>query len=359
MKSNIELVEYAKKALRENWGYCLGTYGQILTLNLQNSKMRQGYGVGQYNTRHKNYLDKYRNKMVSDCYGLVKGFVWPKDSNGSAKYVASQDRNQEGAYRASKTTGPLSTIPEIPGLILWMPGHAGIYIGNGEFIECVGAPVGMRKGRIANGRIVSGSRFTHWFKDTYIDYISSSSKPVIKPPTKPTGDLSIGSKVIVSKSASKYATGQTIPSSIKDKEYNILQVKSDRVLLKEIMSWVFIKDLDGSTSKINNIKVDGYWGYETTKALQKSLGTFEDGIISGQYPNSVTNAIPSVSFENRAGSNAIKALQRKLKIKADGYIGPATIKSLQRNLGTHIDGIISKPSIMVKELQKRLNEGKF
>lgn len=109
----------------------------------------------------------------------------------------------------------------------------------------------------------------------------------------------------------------------------------------------------------SNILVDGYWGPATTKALQKNLGTSVDGVISGQYPNSVTRAIPSASFTTRTGSNAIKALQRKLKIKADGYIGIDTVKALQRYLGTYVDGVISKPSNMVKELQRRLNKGDF
>lgn len=357
MKTNIELVEYAKRALRENWGYCLGTYGQILTASLQNAKMKQGYGVGAYNTRHRSYLNRYRNKMVSDCYGLVKGFVWPKDSRGSAKYVASQDRNQEGAYKASKTKGPLSTIPEIPGLVLWMKGHAGIYIGNGEFIECVGAPIGMRKGRISNGRVLSGSRFTHWFKDTYITYIDESPNrnPSI---SRPTSFLNVGGKVSISKSADKYATGQTIPLSIKNREYTIQQIKSDRVLLKEIMSWIFIKDLDEFISKTNNIKIDGYWGSETTRLLQKALGTPVDGIISGQYRNSVTSAISSVRF-GTSGSSVIRALQKKIGVKVDGYIGSNTVKALQKFLGTYQDGVISKPSLVVKEMQKKLNEDSF
>lgn len=168
MKTNIELVEFTKKALNEKWGYCLGSFGNILTQSFLNQKLKQGYGVGAYNTRHKTYLGKYLNKRVSDCYGLVKAFVWW--NNGQVKYVANQDRNQEGAYKAAKEKGALNTLPEIPGIILWMKGHAGIYIGNGEFIECVGAPIGMRKGKIVNGKVTSGSKFTHWFKDTYIKY---------------------------------------------------------------------------------------------------------------------------------------------------------------------------------------------
>lgn len=172
MKTNLKLVEFAKKALAENWGYCLGTYGNILTPSLLQQKMSQGYGVGAYNTKHKLYLNKFIGKRVSDCYGLIKGFVWWND--GNVKYNAQQDRNQEGAFSAAKEKGVIANIPEIPGLILWMKGHAGIYIGNGEFIECVGAPVGVRKGKIVNGKVISGSKFTHWFKDTYIDYVKTS-----------------------------------------------------------------------------------------------------------------------------------------------------------------------------------------
>lgn len=168
MKTNIELVQFAKKALNENWGYCLGSFGNILTTSFMNQKMSQGGGVGSYNTKHKAYLQKFLNKRVTDCYGLVKAFIWW--NNGQVKYVSAQDRNQKGAYNAAKEKGSISTIPEMPGLILWMRGHAGIYIGNGEFIECVGAPVGMRKGKIVNGKVTSGSKFTHWFKDSYIKY---------------------------------------------------------------------------------------------------------------------------------------------------------------------------------------------
>lgn len=54
----------------------------------------------------------------------------------------------------------------------------------------------------------------------------------------------VGQKVNVKKSALKYATGQNIPSWVKGKTYTIQQVKSDRVLLKEIVSWVYKKDLE-------------------------------------------------------------------------------------------------------------------
>lgn len=108
-----------------------------------------------------------------------------------------------------------------------------------------------------------------------------------------------------------------------------------------------------------NLRVDGYWGKGTTTALQKALKTPVDGYISGQYKNSTTNRIFSTTHHNRKGSSLVRALQRKVGVKVDGYIGPNTIRGLQRYLGTIQDGVISRPSYMVKELQRRLNLGTF
>src|SRR5690625_1221634 len=60
---------------------------------------------------------------------------------------------------------------------------------------------------------------------------------------KASTNIKVGAKVKIKSSASKYATGQTIPSQYKNKTYTIQQIKGDRVLLKEIMSWVYKKDV--------------------------------------------------------------------------------------------------------------------
>lgn len=55
--------------------------------------------------------------------------------------------------------------------------------------------------------------------------------------------ISNGSRVKIKSSANKYVTGENILSSIKNKTYTVMQVKSNSVLLKEIMSWVYTKDI--------------------------------------------------------------------------------------------------------------------
>ncbi|GGP16460.1 peptidoglycan recognition protein family protein [Oceanobacillus neutriphilus] len=109
-----------------------------------------------------------------------------------------------------------------------------------------------------------------------------------------------------------------------------------------------------------NLSVDGKWGDSTTLALQKALGTPQDGIISKQPRNSATQSLygNTVQFGN-GGSNVIVALQKKIGAGTDGKLGPGTIRSLQKYLGTPVDGVLSRPSIVVKEMQRRLNAGTF
>lgn len=248
MGTNIELVAFAKKALAENWGYCLGSFGNILTPSFLAQKLSQGGGVGVYNARHKDYLNKFLNKRVSDCYGLVKGFHWW--NGGNVKYVATQDRNQEGAYTAAKEKGPLSTMPEIPGLVLWMKGHAGIYIGNGEFIECAGAPRGMFKGKIVGGKVTMGSKFTHWFKDTYITYTGT-------PTAIRQGDK--GTEVT------------SLQTSLNKLGYNLVVDSSFGPATDKA-----VKDFQSK----NGLKVDGAVGKETLTTLEEMLLRISNGRIS-------------------------------------------------------------------------------
>lgn len=114
------------------------------------------------------------------------------------------------------------------------------------------------------------------------------------------------------------------------------------------------------TSTKENLKVDGKWGRDTTRALQSYFNTPVDGIISGQLHNSITTALygNTVSF-GRNGSLVVKSLQKKVGAKVDGYLGRETITKLQQYLGTVVDGKLSRPSLVVKEMQKRLNDGTF
>lgn len=84
------------------------------------------------------------------------------------------------------------------------------------------------------------------------------------------------------------------------------------------------------------LTVDGKFGPKSIKALQKVLGTPQDGEISGQpsklkkYHGGFSSGIEYGS----GGSSVVKALQKMLDLSGpDGQLGPNTIKAFQKYLG--------------------------
>ena len=84
---------------------------------------------------------------------------------------------------------------------------------------------------------------------------------------------------------------------------------------------------------------DGLFGTQSTIAAQKWMGTFADGIVSGQnsvvYPYQMN--LLSATYEN-GGSPFVKALQTYLNKQGcnagavDGYMGKQTVTALQHFL---------------------------
>lgn len=72
-----------------------------------------------------------------------------------------------------------------------------------------------------------------------------------------SSSFKVGDKVVVSKSATHYATGQSMASFVKGSTYTVQEVKSDRCLLSDIVSWVYNKDLSlvGGTSTSYTVKI--------------------------------------------------------------------------------------------------------
>ena len=114
------------------------------------------------------------------------------------------------------------------------------------------------------------------------------------------------------------------------------------------------------------LDIDGFGGYNTVLDLQHALGTYEDGVISGQWHNNEVFLWGMDSVEWGAqGSPMVKALQEKIGAGADGIWGKETSQKLQDfliNKGYSVgedgaDGYFGRES--VKALQRCLNDGKF
>ncbi len=163
-KNNLDLVQWAIAAERSRWGYVWGTYGKVLDSNLYAGKLQQyPTEVGRYSDF---ILANWLGGRTADCIGLIKGYGWLDPDTLSIRYGTNgmPDLSANSMYSRAQEKGPISTIPEIPGLAVWHTGHIGIYIGNGEVIEAMGTRYGVVRTQLSRGG------WTHWLKIPYITY---------------------------------------------------------------------------------------------------------------------------------------------------------------------------------------------
>lgn len=164
----IGMAEFALKANREGWGYVYGTYGQIATQTLIDGKARQYPSV--FNETMSDGRTVYQNsqewtsRRVADCVGLMKAYLWWQGDASAPSYVSAQDKSANGLFLSSTVSGPISTIPETHGLLVWRNGHIGVYVGNGWVIEARGCEYGVVKTRL------SDRGWTNWCQHPSISY---------------------------------------------------------------------------------------------------------------------------------------------------------------------------------------------
>ena len=167
-KNNLDLVQWAIAAYEADWGYVMGTYGRVLTEGLLEAKLQQlPDAIGPY----EDYIRaNYLGVRTADCIGLIKGYSWYDPETGNINYGSNgmPDVSADQIYAQATEKGSMSTMPEIPGLILHFQGHVGIYIGDGYAIEARGTRYGVVKTK------VSSRNWTGWCKNPYINYIEET-----------------------------------------------------------------------------------------------------------------------------------------------------------------------------------------
>jgi len=166
MLTNIGLVKHVKRALNEQWGYVLGTFGGYLTESLLR------YKIEQYGNKVSKYYDfikeHYIGRRTADCVGLAKSYIWWNDELDNPVYNSKTDINETQMFNLATEKGTIDTMPEIEGICVWKTGHMGVCIGNGQIIEAKGSLHGVVQTPLKG---TGSSNFTHWFKCPYIEYI--------------------------------------------------------------------------------------------------------------------------------------------------------------------------------------------
>ena len=171
--TNTGLVNYAKTWLGYPTRYGWGCWGQPVSNTIIAQKAKQY--PDHYDAARRAALSKLVGKAwLIDCVGLIKGYYWDCKPGGQhVGYNMRSDVSADTMYSRSNAKGPISTMPEIPGLCVQMKGHIGIYIGNGYVIEST-------RGSFGDGVVqtrLKARQWLHWLECPYITYGEVTKMP--------------------------------------------------------------------------------------------------------------------------------------------------------------------------------------
>lgn len=139
--TNKEFIQKLLNVLNFKTVYMWGTFGSPVTEELLIEKSNQY--PNWYNPVRQRLLKSLINKnyFAFDCVGLLKGILWgwsgdKSKYHGGAIYRSNSvpDVNADGMIK--KCLSVTDNIDHIlPGEAVWMPGHIGVYLGDGKVIE--------------------------------------------------------------------------------------------------------------------------------------------------------------------------------------------------------------------------------
>lgn len=221
IKTNTGLVAYAKEQIGKPYWY--GTFGQAGNATLLTQKARQ-YPTMYTEERLANCRKQYGVK-VHDCIGLIKAYLWcDSATDTSPTYIAAQDQSANSMYNICKERGYINTMPELEGVLVFMSGHVGVYIGNGEVIEAMNFARGVVKTKFA------GRGWQRWGKCPYITYTGKTSTNTAASTTTKKSIEEVAKAVI----AGKYGNGDERKAKLKAEGYDPdeVQAKANELLKK-------------------------------------------------------------------------------------------------------------------------------
>lgn len=160
LKTNKGLVAYAIAQLGRPYWY--GTFGQTASPALLSAKRRQ---YPRYYTAQ-DFPSQY-GRRVHDCVGIIKGYMWSDGPDAKPVYLSNgcPDVSANGLLAKCAEKGLIATIPQLPGVCVFMPGHVGVYVGDGWVVEARGHAYGVVRTRL------TARPWRSWGKVPFIQYL--------------------------------------------------------------------------------------------------------------------------------------------------------------------------------------------
>lgn len=159
------LTLHAKEFLNLPTIYFWGGLGQLLSAEVFQAAVKKypAYYTPEKRRQLLPFVD--HGYYALDCSGLIKNYLM--GGKRSFCYNSSLDYNSHRFIQEAPVKGPLESLPEIPGICLYLEGHVGIYIGQGLVIEATENP------QFGNGVVLTRLEqrlWQHWFYCPQIKY---------------------------------------------------------------------------------------------------------------------------------------------------------------------------------------------
>ncbi len=166
------LVKYVKRLFSQTTRYLFGTMGVRISSEQFAAKRKQypGWYTAEREEESKRFYS-YAGFWGLDCSGLIKSYYF--GGIGLPDYTSERDLNSLGLLEHAEKKGPIQTLPELPGVCLYMKDHVGVYIGEGKVIECTCSDV------FGNGVVMTkleARPWEQWFYCPFVGYEQDGRK---------------------------------------------------------------------------------------------------------------------------------------------------------------------------------------
>jgi len=212
--------------------YVMGCFGAPMTASNKKRYINNG-SHNSYNARAE------RKRMINaasadtfgfDCVCLIKGVLWGWNGNknknyGGARYAVNgvPDIGADEMIRRCKGVSTDFSKIEI-GEAVWLPGHIGVYIGNGLAVECTPAWKNCVQITACN-RNVSGYNCRNWQKHGKLPYITYIASTTAAAPTQPTSSKKSVDAIAKEVIAGKWGNGDDRKKRLTAAGYNYSAVQ--------------------------------------------------------------------------------------------------------------------------------------
>lgn len=222
--------------------YVAGGFGA--PLNTKNkARYKTSTAMDKYNQSpsvSKNITNASEDTFAFDCVNLIKGILWGWNGDKNKTYGGATYRSNGvpdvGANAMCKTyLKDVSTdfTNIVKGEAVWIDGHIGVYVGNGDVVECT--PKWLNKVQITHlGNLAQfkNGNYRVWTKHGKLPWVDYSTTVAINPkPLEPANEKTIveskktNEEVAREVIKGKWGNGATRKSKLKEAGYDPLVIQ--------------------------------------------------------------------------------------------------------------------------------------